>query len=200
MDLERKSDKVTILGFGQTALERKHNILDYCKDGEIWTLNTAYRFYPHILTNIDRYFELHSYDFLKEEMELHKDPNRFKILDALDIPIYVSETLPLIKKQVTYSYDKVFKQLGTNSFNGSPCLMLMLAICMGYKEINSYGIDQLDKQHEDQRGAWSFLLGLAHAKGIKIGGTANYFLLAKENDVGLRGIREDYGERIVNNT
>lgn len=192
----KKSETVTILGFGKSAYERRVDIDKYLR-GDVWTLNTGYRYYSHILPHITAWFELHRYDYLIKEMAEQQDPKRFETLRDYDVPVFVSETLPTITKQIAYPYEDVFKDLETNVFNGSPALMAMLAIHLGYKEICAYGIDQLDNQHIDQRGAWAFVLGIAHARGIKITGTANLFLNVEDNDEGLRGIRETWGEILV---
>jgi hypothetical protein len=90
-----------------------------------------------------------------------------------------------------------------NYFLGSPALMLCYALhehvtgTRKLKAIRSYGIDQRDPSHAQQRAAWAFWLGVAHHMGIEFEGTAFDFSSEPEKDAGLVGRREKIGQVIL---
>ena len=48
--------RITILGMGPSASERRWDILRYCEGTEIWTLNNAYQKFGHITGRVARWF------------------------------------------------------------------------------------------------------------------------------------------------
>lgn len=196
------SRKITILGMGPTAMERKVVMDQFCV-GERWSLNNAYNFYgPEF--RFDRFFELHCYRYLHAwKPAADESPIRhFERLNALDCPVYVTEPLPVIRNQVDYNPVQVMRHHQTNYFLGSPSLMLALALYEhdhGHEveEIRSWGIDTSDPSHAQQRHSWAFWLSKAQARGIRMSGTAQAFFSEYEKDDGLRGLREAVGDQLV---
>ena len=192
--------RITILGMGPTANERRHDIEKYCGETDLWGLNNGYLKFPQLRGKWERYFELHSWDYLKRWESGAED--HFRALDALDCPIYVLQPLPVIRKQRVFPLLDICRHFDSNYFLGSPSLMLMLALYEHthgdpVAEVRSWGIDTLDPQHGQQRASWSWWLAHAHAYGIALQGTSTQFMAEHEKDDGLRGIREKIGAAIM---
>lgn len=195
--------KITILGMGPTAIERRIDMLKYCEGTEIWTLNNAYKPFEHIVGSVARWFEMHTWDYLKTWQA--GVPDHFKALDSIGCPVYVTETLPVIRNQIRVDMVAMFKHFidgtGCNYFLGSPSLMLAVALYehdMGNKleGVQSWGIDTSDPTHAQQRQSWAYWVSQIHARGIKTGGTMCSFMLEHEKDDGLRGMREHIGDEV----
>ena len=190
--------RITILGMGPTAFERKIDIEKYCA-GEIWGLNNGYLSYPHLKGKWGRFFELHAWRYVKDwDNGTSGKVDHCGALQELDCPVYSMEPLPLIEKQVRFPMLDACKHFKTNYFLGSPSLMLMLALYehdMGQhvEYIESWGIDTSDERHGQQRASWAFWLRAAHDRGIDLGGSSTNFFAEYENDDGLRGLREHIG-------
>ena len=192
---------------GPSAIERRWDIMRYCKDTEIWTLNNAYHTYAHIMPDISRWFELHNWEYLREWKS--GVPDHFVQLDALGAKVYTSEPLPKIRNQYVIPWVEVFTHFvkggASNYFLGSPSLMLVLALYEHDKGktieyIQSWGIDTSDQRHAQQRQSWAYWCAQAHTRGIRLGGTMTEFMREPETDDGLRGLREAIGNRIKEET
>jgi len=204
-DEERKDEaaggrKITILGMGPTAVERRIDIAKYCEGTEIWGLNNGYVTYPHLHGQWARWFELHSYRYIEHHWKSNP-PNYFADLDNLGCPVWVGQPLPLIQRQERYDFLAVCQHFHTNYFLGSPSLMLMLAIYehdhgQPVQEIRSWGIDTSDPQHGQQRASWAWWMRSAHDRGIGLQGTSTAFMAEYEQDDGLRGLRERIGNQM----
>jgi hypothetical protein len=186
--------KITILGMGPSAYERKIHIAEHTT-GEVWSLNNAYGFYRGLI-KFDRFFELHNWQYLKawqSGTECH-----FSDLEELGCEVWAAQPLPLVRNIKLYPFIDIFRHHGTNYFLGSPSLMLALALYehdKGQKieEIRSWGIDTSDPSHSQQRQSWAFWLSKVQERGIKVTGTALQFFAEEEKDEGLRGLREVIG-------
>jgi hypothetical protein len=204
--------RVTILGMGPTAYERRHDMEAYCKGTEIWSLNNAYLTFPKLFKGkkFARFFELHSWNYLKT-WSPGEGIDHFAHLNQAGCPVYTGQPMPGIENQVRtdwkafaqYWNRKLFSKTAMKTelddktvsvyFKGSPSLMLAMALMEhdnGDKIdfIQSWGIDTCDPQHQCQRPSWSFWVGQAMARGIEIGGTMANYMLAPENDGGLNGL------------
>ena len=213
--------KITILGMGQTATERRHDIEQYCKGTEIWSLNNAYLTFPKLREGklFDMFFELHSWQYL-EKWKAGEDVNHYRQLDKLGCPVYAGQPLPFVEKQVVIdwkafaehwhkrifhnvaaSFDLCTKRLAA-FFRGSPSIMFAVAL-MEHDQgdrieyMQSWGIDTRDPSHVCQRASWSFWVSQALARGIEIGGTMCNYMFDVENDLGLAGL-QDYVSNKIN--
>ena len=206
---------ITIVGMGPSAVERKVDIAKYCDTPEVWCLNNGYHNYRHVLPMFTRWFELHSWDYLKEWSENESGAkaigakDHFDALNKLGCQVFCSEPLPEIKKQHVIDWSVVFAALqepgdgkfGANYFLGSPSIMVALA-CWEHDngqevaEIRTWGIDTSDPSHAQQRQSWSYWCAQAHARGIEMTGTALAFMTEPEKDAGLIGLREMIGDQI----
>jgi hypothetical protein len=195
--------RITILGMGPTANERRLDIARYCEGTEIWGLNNGFVQFPHLRGKWARYFELHAWNYLKDWSIKGSGVNAyFDILDRLGCPVWVGQPLPMIHNQKQYPFVDVCEHFKSNYFLGSPSLMLMLALYEHdngepVEYIQSWGIDTSDPQHGQQRASWAWWLAFAQQRGIDIGGTANAFQAEYERDDGLRGLREQIGDEIA---
>lgn len=192
--------RITILGMGPSANERRHDIERYCEGTEIWGLNNGYLKYPQLRGTWGRFFELHSWKYLRK-WESGVD-DHFAAIAALKCPVFVGQPLPLIEDQTVFPFLDVCRHFDSNYFLGSPSLMLMLALYEHdngnpVEEVRSWGIDTSDPSHGQQRSAWSWWLAHAHNREIKLTGTSTQFMAEHENDDGLRGLREELGATIL---
>jgi hypothetical protein len=194
--------RITILGMGPSANERRHDILRYVEGSEVWGLNNGYLHFDVLreAKAFTRYFELHSWRYLSTwtpgKVPDGRDIDHWHALNALGCPVYTMQPLPLIEHQVRYPRAAVFGMLRAPVyFLGSPSLMLALAI---YEHRNgqpvdylqSYGIDTSDPDHGQQRQSWAWWTSQAAAAGIEMGGTMLEYQREFEKDEGLRNLRE----------
>lgn len=193
--------KITILGMGATAMERRIDIEKYCV-GEKWSLNNAYHYYSASGIKFDRFFELHKWAYLKTWDNL-APVDHFAALHSLGCPVFVMEHIPVVHKQYLYPVADVFRHFKSNYFLGSPSLMLALALYEHdngetIDEIRAWGIDTNDPSHAQQRHSWAYWISKAQERGITISGTGLEFMSEFENDEGLRGLREAVGDILAN--
>jgi hypothetical protein len=220
--------KITILGMGPSASERRHDIVRYVEGTEVWSMNNAYLTFPKLRENggFARLFELHSWRYLrqwKSGIEAPGDPERwdhllekfnaprdhFEALHALGCQVVVQQPLPVVRNQLIVDLMSVFRHFKTNYFLGSPSLMLAIALwehdCGDTIDaIQSFGIDTSDPQHGQQRASWAFWISKAIDRDIRIGihpdSTTTNFMAELERDDGLRGLREFCGDRMTSAT
>jgi len=197
--------RITILGGGQSACERRWDMLRYVENTELWSLNNMFGKFSHIAARFDRWFELHSWPYLRKWAEEHAGhPDYFGALASLRCSVYCTQPLPFIPrhKQVVVDWVAVCDHLDSNYFLGSPSMMLMLALFehdhgQKVERIQSYGIDTNDPQHGQQRQSWSYWIRACVERGIEIGGTMSDFMREPERDKGLEGLRESIGDAVM---
>lgn len=203
---EHAGKRITILGMGPTANERRLDILRYCEGTLIRGLNNAYLVFPHLRGHWDKFYELHAWAYLKD-WKAGDGVDHFAALDALGCEVVTTQPIPLCLRQTRLDVVEMCRALKSNYFLGSPSLMLMHALWdhdldraaggPGVAYIQSYGIDTNDERHTQQRHSWAYWLRAAQERGIDIGGTALDFFGEYERDDGLRGLREDIGSVLV---
>lgn len=198
---KRMGRRITILGMGESGRERRHDILRYCEGTEIWGLNNGYAFYPSLREHWARFFELHSWPYLRTWDAGPGIKCHFSELHMLECPVYVTVELPVIARQVIYDPLKICRHHGTNFFLGTPSLMVMLMLYehdngRPVEHVQSYGIDTQDGRHAQQRVSWAYWLHEITNRGITVGGTMADFMLEKENDAGLEGLRAFVGREM----
>jgi hypothetical protein len=178
---------------------------------EIWGL--AWRFFDH--RRMDACFEIHDEHqwsrYTKTELYSSwlSDP---KDSEGNKVPVYL---LPQVqtryRKCKPYPEQEAEALMGRRYFTSSFSYMLALAIAQAPEEIAIYGVDLVvGEEYEYQRPAAEFLLGIAHAKGIRITIPATSSLLKSsfvygvdelpaENPVILRykAKAKDYREKIA---
>lgn len=218
--------RITILGMGPSAHERRHDIARYCEGTEIWSLNNAYGTFPKLAKAkaFARYFELHSWQYLSKweagKTTDGKIVDHWGNLEALGCPIVTGQRMPFVTRQElvdwtalgAHFHAQLFGRLAVTGDTethrlalysmGSPSLMVALALYehdtgKPVEYIQSWGIDTSDPQHLGQRAAWSFWISQALSRGIEIGGTAAAYMFAHEEDAGLQGLRELITEKVT---
>lgn len=152
---------VTLLGMGGSS----RGTLDII--GEVWGLNDGYTKFPGL--KFDRWFELHAEDWARN-WKPSCGHDHFTRLDLIGCPVYMREITPRIKLARKYPLDDVACFFATNYFIGSPSYILALALYEGYTHIRTYGFDQMDAEHAQQRAAWTFWLGKAQSMGCVVDG------------------------------
>lgn len=214
--------RITILGMGPSASERCHDIAKYCEGTEIWSLNNAYNRFPSLIGGgFDRFYELHSWAYLKTwsqgQLPDGSEVDHWGNLAKLGCKVFTGQHIPLVQDQEQIDWDalwrhwhdKVFQYVAAPDCNcyflGSPSIMLAHALYEHdqgdtIEYIQSLGIDTTDGRHQQQRHSWSFWIGQALARGITVGGSACGYMLEFENDEGLRGLRELVNERLQKTT
>lgn len=158
--------KIAIVGSAESTRDQAP-FLDF--DWQIWGL--AWRFYDH--PRMDVAFEVHDeYQWPRyTKPELYgawlKDP---RTAEEVKVPVYL---LPQVQARypncLAYPVEEAEALMGRRYFTSSFSYMLALAILKGATEIAIYGVDLVvGEEYEYQRPAAEFLLGIAHAKGIKV--------------------------------
>jgi len=193
---------ITILGMGPSANERRHDIARYV-DGEVWSLNNAFGFFP-AFRGYARWYELHNVRYLLDWAS--KQPGGvaayFERIDALGVPVYCTQSLPIIRQQVAYPELSIAVHFGSNYWDGTPTRMLAHAIYehdAGHTVdcITTYGIDMQDTQHQPQFPAWTYWLRAAQERGIVMRGTAMARMEGVESDEGTRHLRPIIGPAMM---
>jgi len=196
--------KITILGMGGTAVERRIDIAAHCEGSEIWSLNNAYMVFPSLREQhaFARMYELHRWDYLRAWkpgiMPDGREIDHWRELDLLACDVWTMETLPIVARQHRLPAAEIAAHFGAARgvwYNlGSPSLMLAHAIYehdtgQTVDEIRSWGIDTEDESHRQQRSSWAWWTSKADDRGIKLTGSALAYHDEYENDEGLRGFR-----------
>jgi hypothetical protein len=136
---------------------------------EIWGL--AWRFYDH--PRIDVCFDIHDQHQWSRytKVELYsgwlRDPQNG---DGDPVKVYLlPQVQPSFPKCEAYPVEQAEAMMGRRYFTSSFSYMLALALLEEVDEIAIYGVDLVvGEEYEYQRPAAEFLLGIAHARGIKI--------------------------------
>lgn len=193
--------RITILGMGPSANERRWDIERYTDGTEVWGLNNGYLHYPQLRDGhkFARFFELHSWRYLSTWTPGHVPDGRnidhWHALNALGCPVYTMQPLPLVERQVRYPRAEALGISPRVYFLGSPSLMLALALYehrqgQTIEYIQSYGIDTSDPDHGQQRQSWAWWTSKIDSAGIPMGGTMLDYQDEFEKDEGLRNLRE----------
>lgn len=193
--------KITILGMGPTANERRLDIARYVDGTEVWGMNNGYNRFPGF-TGWARWYEIHTLDYLHKWADcMNGLPTYCREIDALSVPVYRSEILPAIRNQAAFPELEMANHFGCNFWDGTPTRMFAHAIYehdsgQTVEEIRSYGIDMQDTQHAPQLPVWCFWVAQALARGITLTGTALDRLSGPESDAGTAALRVAIGAKM----
>jgi hypothetical protein len=188
-DLQRKKDKVIILGYSPYSLE---SVPWENEDFEFWGMNDLYLQIP----KADRWFEIH----VKEYSEsTPRNKQHINWLRNTKVPIMMTKKFEDIKNSVKYPLYEALTMFPYGDYLTNSCsFMLALAIMMGFKEIRIHGIDMasdnlLDCEYGFQRPSCEYWLGIAAGLGIQIVLPPKADMLKKPY---LYGYEEDSEKRI----
>lgn len=175
-EFKKHNDSVMILGFAPDSL--KWAPLD-AKGIDVWALNELYLDRPKIALRATAWFQLHGY-----EPPTIRDPQQVRNLGFLKCPVLMWRKHPNIPNSIEYPLKEVLEEFDIygedmaldqpdvrqrSYFTNTISWMLALAIRMGYKDIQVYGVNMAqDQEFQHQRPSCEFFLGWARGKGIKI--------------------------------
>ena len=201
--------RITILGMGPTAFERRLDIARYVAGTEVWGMNCGFDTFPGF-TDWARWYEVHDLDYLMDwDWRKGAKPGLpyFRELDKLGIPVYVTDVLPICKNQMPFPELDMACHFGMNYWDGTPTRMFAHALYehdqgQEIELIQSFGIDMLDPGHAGQLPYWAHWIARASDRRIRMGGTALDRLNIPETDDGTRVLRPRIGaqmnERMAN--
>jgi len=172
---------IAIAGFAKETLK-------YLKDAqvdEIWTMNHHWFLdlrkpeAERDLPRVDRLFEMHTPEwFTRKETPDSQEYRRWLGQEHEGLTIYMQQEMDEFPSCVPYPREEVradlFKHLWRGDQNpeyytSSVGLMLALAIHMGVKRIEMYGVEMAsDTEYADQAPAVEFMMGIANGRGIDI--------------------------------
>jgi hypothetical protein len=123
------------------------------------------------MKRITRIYEMHKFE-KREKMTVRDGKQHFYHLNELGKLghriIMQKEHHNIVNSEAYPLYDVI--SVGMDYFMGTPCYMLAQAIMEGYTHIRVFGFDQMDYEHVLQRACWSFWMGIAIGRGIKVDG------------------------------
>lgn len=185
-------DHVVILGLGP-SLEAYVDLVKRLGDrrafaDEVWGINAV-----GSILQCDRIF--HMDDVAVQEIRAKARPqsNIARMLDWLrredGAPIYTSVARDGYPALVPYPIEAVIESCGWAYFNSTAAYAVALAVHLGVKQISLFGCDfTYPKAHDAEKGraCVEFHLGIAAARGIKVGFPANTSLMDSIAPIGER--------------
>lgn len=144
------------------------------QDCDVWVFNEAAQ-KDFTQRRADAVFQMHAPVIWRNPAN-RNDPGHYNWLISGNTPlVYMQEQYPEVPKSEKYPRDNIRQKLLAN-FNGgqeyytsSPAYALALAIYMGYRRIEIYGVEmETDTEYRFQRDGIAFWLGLATGRGIDV--------------------------------
>jgi len=140
------------------------------KDYEIWTISNWAN--ADWCKRVDAVIEIHTPDVYKNHP---LDSEYWSWLQKTKKTIYMLDLHPSISNAKQYPLDKV-SELSlsvhgnpTNNFGSSVDYALALAIQLGYKEVEVYGVEMAESsEYKNQQSSFAFWVGVAAGRGISI--------------------------------
>jgi hypothetical protein len=174
---KRVSDKLVILGSSALSLPAYLNDREAFKEYESWGLNNLFGVVP----NPTRWFEIHRiwkekgvwYRRGKSEQSVDGEKSSIKKylerLDSLKVPVLMHEVNPLIEKSVEFPFKEIMDSFPFHFYTCTMAWQMGLAILMGFKRIEFYGMDLLDYwERRYQRACLAYWIGVATGRGIDV--------------------------------
>lgn len=161
----------TVVIMGSHPETRKH--FDWNTDADIWVFNEAGAI-PD-MKRFDAVFQLHVPAIFRNPKN-RNDPNHYEWLKSTTIPVYMQEQYPDIPASIKYPHEAVLAQVcmvvNDKPFGEATCSIswaLALAIYLGYKNIEVYGVElNSATEYFYQQSNFKFWLGFAAGKGINV--------------------------------
>jgi hypothetical protein len=156
--------KVAIVGGGPSRRQAPYDDPSW----EIWAFSSRrYRY-----ARITRWFELHSFIDLRQQLATYKPGRRsyssyIRFLHRLKCPVYMQRKHRSLPTSVTFPIHDVIKAFG-RCYTSTASYLIALAILEGYDVIGLWGIDVKRREYLKQRPAIKYLLSIAKQKGIKV--------------------------------
>lgn len=157
--------EVTILGGGASKiLFAQQRWEDPNWGGEVWAINFCAAAFRHDLA-----FNMHDLEALKAHEA--KASDFLKFYANHDRPLVTIRALPELPNSYEYPLGEIIDAFGDSYFAGAPGYMIALAMWMGVKRINCFGLDynypnRLD--YEAGRANTEYWLGRAAQSGVQV--------------------------------
>jgi hypothetical protein len=159
---------------------------------EIWAHATVH----HYCQRVDRYFDLHPWDWISEKPV----PDDLEWLKKLKTPIYMQRVFAHVPSSVRFPRERVMAEY-PRYFTSHAAWMIALALSEGVTHLGFYGIHYaIDEEHKKQRAGCEYWMGVAQGKGVQLVIPEGCPLLKEpawlygyESHTGKRHIREETG-------
>jgi hypothetical protein len=153
--------KVCFVARAESWINAPYNENEY----EIWSLTDCYTFIP----KADRWFEIHLPNIIENlKPRGFEHLNHLEELNKFDIPVYMIEARPEVKKSIKYPFEQI-KEKYPHWWANSLCFMFALAIEEGFTDIYLYGVDMATPyEYEHEMPAIAKWIGFCAAKGINV--------------------------------
>ncbi len=156
--------KVAIVGGGPSRRRAPYHDPSW----EIWAFSSRLYKYPRIT----RWFELHSFVDLRQQLATRKPGRRsyagyIRFLRRLTCPVYMQRKHPRIPNSVAYPIDDALKAFG-RCFTSTASYLIALAVLEGCDVIGLWGIDVKRREYLKQKPAIRYLLSRAKQRGIRV--------------------------------
>jgi len=182
---KRIKDNLVIIGSDhQSNIYFMANQEDFEKTYEIWGLNNVFSLIAHPT----RWFEIHRIwkepdpqnknKFIwkrrdKPEQYLRGEPvpieKYLKKLDSLNVPVYMHEKNPIVKKSEEFPFKECLDAFSVHFYTCTFAWQIALAILMGFRRIEFYGVELNDYwENQYQKHCVCFWIGMAIGKGIDV--------------------------------
>jgi len=154
------------------------------QDCDVWVFNEAAQ-KEFTQNRADAVFQMHAPVIWRNPAN-RNDPGHYNWITSGNTPaIYMQERYPEVPKSEQYPRDNIRQKLLKN-FNGgqeyytsSPAYALALAIYMGYRKIEIYGVEmETDTEYRFQRDGIALWIGIAIGRGIEVKLNSKQLLIA----------------------
>lgn len=142
------------------------------QDCDVWVFNEAAA--QGWVKRADAVFQMHLPAIWRNPHN-RNDKNHYAWLSSGNTPpVYMMEVYPDVPRSVRYPIEDVQKALLSNFnhpkyFTSSVCYALALAIYLGYRRIEMYGVEmETGTEYASQRPGVAFWVGLAVGRGIEV--------------------------------
>lgn len=176
--------RVTILGMGPSGMDwissgydQHHRHTD--PGDEIWAINAAAFVYRHHVS-----FNIHDFTWNGGAPDTAADHRRYvKIYKDHPLPVVTVRALEELPCTLEYPMTEVVEEFKSSYFANSVTYAIAAAILCGVEEIQLLGCDYNYKTQERQnpyehgRCNVEYFMGIAHARGIKIGVAPRSYLM-----------------------
>jgi len=167
--IERKADKVAIVGFAPSYIEAPWGTPP--DKMEFWCLNEFYKVAPQIKGfRADRWFEIHDLNSPSKNI-----PEHIEFLRKCPVPLYLQKKREDIPNGVEFPFYEIIKWMEDKGFKGSKYFtnsisyFVMFAAFLGFKHISIYGVDMsTDSEYAFQKSSAEYMIGLCEGMGIEV--------------------------------
>lgn len=143
-------------------------------DCDVWVFNEAAK--QEWVKRADAVLQLHIPTIWRNPNN-RNDPKHYEWLKETAIPVYMQEKYEDVPNSVHFPKDEILSMLPNAKQNGepirevacSPAWALALAIYIGYKRIEIYGVElESNTEYHYQQGNFKYWLGVAAGRGIDV--------------------------------